>query len=141
MHRGRRTGPRHGATTANTRKYIDFAAENGFRGVLVEGWNPGWDGDWFANGWGFDFTRPTADFDLEGLAAYGAAKGVHLIGHHETACAVRDTMTSHAAPRSRSTTAAGYAVGPAGPAPSMDGRSAIALATSVGSSGSIVGRR
>ncbi len=82
------TGPRHGATTANTKKYIDFAAANGFRGVLVEGWNPGWDGDWFANGWGFDFTRPTADFDLEGLAAYGAAKGVHLIGHHETACAV-----------------------------------------------------
>ena len=82
------TGPRHGATTANTKKYIDFAAENGFRGVLVEGWNPGWDGDWFANGWGFDFTRPTTDFDLEGLAAYGAAKGVHLVGHHETACAV-----------------------------------------------------
>jgi alpha-glucosidase len=82
------TGPRHGATTANTKKYIDFAAANGFRGVLVEGWNPGWDGEWFANGWGFDFTRPTADFDLEGLAKYGAAKGVHLIGHHETACAV-----------------------------------------------------
>lgn len=82
------TGPRHGATTANTKRYIDFAAANGFRGVLVEGWNPGWDGDWFANGWNFDFTRPTADFDLEGLAAYGAARGVHLIGHHETACAV-----------------------------------------------------
>lgn len=82
------TGPRHGATTANTRRYIDFAAANGFRGVLVEGWNPGWDGDWFANGWGFDFTRPTADFDLPALAAYGAGKGVHLIGHHETACAV-----------------------------------------------------
>ena len=65
-----------------------FAASNGFRGVLVEGWNPGWDGDWFANGWGFDYTRPTADFDLQGLAKYGAAKGVHLIGHHETGCAV-----------------------------------------------------
>ena len=82
------TGPKHGATTANTKRYIDFAAANGFRGVLVEGWNPGWDGDWFANGWGFDFTRPTADFDLEGLAEYAAGKGVHLIGHHETACAV-----------------------------------------------------
>lgn len=82
------TGPKHGATTANTKRYIDFAAQNGFRGVLVEGWNPGWDGDWFANGWGFDFTRPTADFDLEALAKYGAGKGVHLIGHHETACAV-----------------------------------------------------
>ncbi len=82
------TGPKHGATTANTKRYIDFAAANGFRGVLVEGWNPGWDGDWFANGWGFDFTRPTPDFDLEVLARYGASKGVHLIGHHETACAV-----------------------------------------------------
>ncbi|MCW4453857.1 glycoside hydrolase family 97 protein [Flavobacterium sp. MXW15] len=82
------SGPKHGATTANTRRYIDFAADNGFRGVLVEGWNPGWDGDWFANGWGFDFTRPTPDFDLEGLAKYAAGKGVHLVGHHETACAV-----------------------------------------------------
>ena len=82
------TGPKHGATTQNTKRYIDFAAANGFRGVLVEGWNPGWDGDWFANGWGFDFTRSTADFDLPGLARYAAGKGVHLIGHHETACAV-----------------------------------------------------
>ncbi|TWH09545.1 MULTISPECIES: glycoside hydrolase family 97 protein [Pseudoxanthomonas] len=82
------TGPRHGATTANTRRYIDFAAKNGFRGVLVEGWNPGWDGNWFANGWGFDFTRSTPDFDLPKLAKYAAGKGVHLIGHHETACAV-----------------------------------------------------
>ncbi|MGN6152685.1 MAG: glycoside hydrolase family 97 protein [Lysobacteraceae bacterium] len=82
------TGPKHGATTANTRRYIDFAAKYGFRGVLVEGWNTGWDGDWFANGWQFDFRKPTADYDLPGLAAYAKAKGVHLIGHHETACAV-----------------------------------------------------
>lgn len=82
------TGPKHGATTANTRRYIDFAAEYGFRGVLVEGWNTGWDGDWFANGWQFDFRKPTADYDLPGLAAYAKAKGVHLVGHHETACAV-----------------------------------------------------
>ena len=82
------TGPRHGATTANTRRYIDFAAEHGFRGVLVEGWNVGWDGDWFANGWGFDFRKPAADYDLKGLAAYAKTKGVHLVGHHETGCAV-----------------------------------------------------
>lgn len=82
------TGPKHGATTANTRRYIDFAAKYGFRGVLVEGWNTGWDGDWFANGWQFDFAKPTADYDLEGLAAYAKSKGVHLVGHHETACAV-----------------------------------------------------
>ena len=58
------TGAKHGATTANTKRYIDFAAENGFRGVLVEGWNVGWDGDWFANGWGFDFRKPTPDYNL-----------------------------------------------------------------------------
>lgn len=87
MHLGAWTwasGPQHGATTANTRRYIDFAAQNGFRGVLVEGWNVGWDGDWFANGETFSFTQPYPDFDLEGLAAYAKGKGVHLIGHHET---------------------------------------------------------
>jgi alpha-glucosidase len=78
------SGPKHGATTANTRAMIDFAAKNGFGGVLVEGWNKGWDGDWFANGEDFSFTQPYADFDLPGLAAYGKAKGVVLIGHHET---------------------------------------------------------
>jgi alpha-glucosidase len=87
MHLGTWTwasGPLHGATTANTRRYIDFAAQNGFRGVLVEGWNVGWDGDWFANGETFSFTQPYPDFDLEGLAEYAKKKGVHLLGHHET---------------------------------------------------------
>lgn len=82
------TGPKHGATTENTKRHIDFAAKYGFRGVLVEGWNIGWDGDWFANGWNFDFSKPTPDYDLQALAAYAKSKGVHLIGHHETACAV-----------------------------------------------------
>ncbi|MGH8240797.1 MAG: glycoside hydrolase family 97 N-terminal domain-containing protein, partial [Steroidobacteraceae bacterium] len=87
MHLGEWTwesGPKHGATTANTRRYIDFAAQNGFRGVLVEGWNVGWDGDWFANGETFSFTHPYPDFDLQGLAEYAKRKRVHLIGHHET---------------------------------------------------------
>jgi alpha-glucosidase len=83
------TGPKLGATTSNTRRYIDFAAANGFRGVLVEGWNPGWDGDWFATGHNFDFTKPTPFFDLEGLAKYAAGKGVRLIGHHETAANIK----------------------------------------------------
>ena len=77
-------GPRHGATNENTRRHIDFAADNGFGGVLVEGWNVGWDGDWFGNGWDYSFTRPYPDFDLEGLAAYARGRGVQLIGHHET---------------------------------------------------------
>lgn len=78
------SGPKHGATTANTKRYVDFAAEHGFRGVLVEGWNEGWDGDWFADGSTFSFTKPYPDFDLEGVARYARAKGVHLVGHHET---------------------------------------------------------
>ncbi len=82
------SGAKHGATTDNTKRYIDFAAANGFRGVLVEGWNVGWDGDWFANGWGFDFRKATPDFDIETLSKYAASRGVHLIGHHETGCAV-----------------------------------------------------
>ncbi|AYA89872.1 MULTISPECIES: glycoside hydrolase family 97 protein [Stenotrophomonas] len=82
------TGPKHAATTAKTKKVIDFAAAHGFRGVLVEGWNPGWDGMWVGNGYDFEFTRATPDFDIEALSAYGLKKGVHLIGHHETGCAI-----------------------------------------------------
>lgn len=78
------SGARHGATTENTRRYIDFAAAHGFRGVLVEGWNVGWDGNWFGHGDEYSFTRPYPDFDIEGLSAYGRARGVRLIGHHET---------------------------------------------------------
>ncbi len=78
------SGPNHGATTEHTRAYIDFAARHGFRGVLVEGWNVGWDGNWFGHGDEFSFTRPYPDFDLEGLAAYARQRGVRLIGHHET---------------------------------------------------------
>ena len=78
------SGPKHGATTANTKAYIDFAAKNGFDGVLVEGWNQGRDGEWFLNGAVFNFTTPYPDFDLAAITAYGKAKGVKLIGHHET---------------------------------------------------------
>ncbi len=78
------SGPKHGATTANALRTIDFAAKNGFTGLLVEGWNKGWDGDWFANGWDFSFTEPYPDFDLPRIQAYALKKGVTLIGHHET---------------------------------------------------------
>jgi alpha-glucosidase len=79
------TGPRHGATTARARQYLDFAAANGMGGTLVEGWNVGWDGDWARNGALFSFTRPTPDFDLAAVAGYARSKGLTLIGHHETA--------------------------------------------------------
>jgi alpha-glucosidase len=78
------SGPQHGATTANAKRYIDFAAKHGFQGVLVEGWNVGWDADWFANGETFSFTQPYPDFDLTAVAAYAQRKGVRLVGHHET---------------------------------------------------------
>ncbi|MCB2065634.1 MAG: glycoside hydrolase family 97 protein [Erythrobacter sp.] len=77
-------GDRHGATTERTRQYIDFAADNGFRGVLVEGWDHGWDGTWFGNGRDFSFTQAYPDFDLHGVTDYARERGVHLIGHHET---------------------------------------------------------
>lgn len=82
-------GPKHGATTENTKKYIDFAAEHGLNGVLVEGWNVGWDGDWTADGTSFSFLKPYPDFDLDGIAKYAAQKKVRLIGHHETAGAAK----------------------------------------------------
>jgi len=80
---------KHGATTANTKRYIDFAAKNGFDGVLVEGWNVGWE-DWFGN-WKenvFDFTTPYPDFNLDEVNAYAKAKGVKMIMHHETSGSV-----------------------------------------------------
>jgi alpha-glucosidase len=79
------SGPKHGATTENAKRYIDFAAEHGFRGVLIEGWNRGWDGDWFGGETGFDFTTAYPDFDLKAVTDYAKSMGVHLVGHHETA--------------------------------------------------------
>ncbi|WMN61377.1 glycoside hydrolase family 97 protein [Pseudoalteromonas xiamenensis] len=78
------SGEKHGATTENTKHYLDFAAKNGFDGVLVEGWNIGWDGDWFFNGDVFSFSKPYDDFDIEAITQYGKQVGAKLIGHHET---------------------------------------------------------
>jgi alpha-glucosidase len=78
------SGPKHGATTRETQEYMNFAAKYGFDGVLVEGWNLGWDGDWFYNGDVFRFAEPYPDFDIEAITNHGRNKGVRLIGHHET---------------------------------------------------------
>ena len=80
---------KHGATTENTKRYIDFAAKNGFDGVLVEGWNIGWE-DWFGK-WKekvFDFTTPYPDFDLKAVNEYAKSKGIKMIMHQETASSV-----------------------------------------------------
>ena len=76
---------RHGANNENVRRYIDFAAENGFDALLIEGWNIGWE-DWFGcqKDFVFDFVTPYPDFDLPGLNAYAHEKGIRLIMHHET---------------------------------------------------------
>lgn len=76
---------RHGANTANVKRYIDFASKNGINGILVEGWNIGWE-DWYGQ-WKenvFDFVTPYPDFDVKELHKYAASKGVKLIMHHET---------------------------------------------------------
>ncbi|MGO4819752.1 glycoside hydrolase family 97 protein [Flavobacterium sp. W22_SRS_FP1] len=80
---------KHGATTENTKRYIDFAAKNGFDGVLVEGWNVGWE-DWNGN-WKeevFDFTTPYPDFDIAAISAYAKSKNVKMIMHNETSGSV-----------------------------------------------------
>jgi len=82
---------KHGATTANVKKYIDFAAKHGFDGVLVEGWNVGWE-DWFGNSkdYVFDFVTPYPDFDLLAIRNYAISQGVEMIMHHETSSSVRN---------------------------------------------------
>ncbi len=78
------SGETHGATTSEVKRYMDFAAKYGSKGVLVEGWNIGWDGDWFFNGDVFDFTKPYDDFNIDEIKAHSKKTGVKLIGHHET---------------------------------------------------------
>ena len=95
MHLGKSTwdyeSGKHGATTKNAKRYIDFAAKNGLKGVLVEGWNTGWN-HWigFDDREGvFDFVTPYPDYDLKEVVRYGKEKGVELIMHHETSAAPR----------------------------------------------------
>ena len=73
------TGPTHGATTENVKRYMDFAARHGFSGVLAEGWNPGW-----GEGEKVTYLKTYPDFDIEEVCRYGASKGVRFIGHTET---------------------------------------------------------
>lgn len=79
---------RHGANTKNAKKYIDFASQNGIKGLLVEGWNTGWD-KWISNDREgvFDFMTPYSDYNFEEVMAYAKEKGVEVIMHHETSAA------------------------------------------------------
>ena len=80
------SGPYHGATTEKVMKYIDFGSKYGFDGLLVEGWNTGWDENWCCTGEGenFDFFHPHPDFDDKAVADYASKKGIRIVGHHET---------------------------------------------------------
>ena len=82
---------KHGAKKENVKKYIDFAATNGFDAVLVEGWNEGWE-DWLGRSkdYVFDFVTPNPDFDVKEIHEYAKSKGVKMIMHHETSGSVRN---------------------------------------------------
>lgn len=88
MHLGEYTwsnGERHGATTENTMKYINYCRSYGIPALLIEGWNESWNGDWVDNGAMFNFTKPYSDFDIKKITDYAKRSGIDLIGHHETA--------------------------------------------------------
>lgn len=78
------SGERHGATTEHAKEYIDACTRLGIEGLLIEGWNNGWDGDWLENGATTDFINAQADFNLPEVAEYAKERGVKLVGHHET---------------------------------------------------------
>ena len=82
---------RHGANTQHVKDYIDFASKHGIKGLLVEGWNVGWE-DWFGKSkdYVFDFVTPYPDFDVKEITEYAKAKGVEMIMHHETSSSVRN---------------------------------------------------
>ncbi|PKL88429.1 MAG: alpha-glucosidase [Ignavibacteriae bacterium HGW-Ignavibacteriae-2] len=76
-------GPKHGATTENVKRYIDFASENNFNAVLAEGWNKGWE-MWGKGNGAFSYTECYPDFDITEISKYAKSKNISLIGHHET---------------------------------------------------------
>ena len=82
---------RHGATTENAKRYIDFASENGIGALLIEGWNTGWE-NWFGDHDRegiFDFVTPYPDYDLNEVVRYAKEKNVQIIMHHETSAAIQ----------------------------------------------------
>jgi len=91
MHIGNKNwspGPEQGATTERAMQYIDFAAKHNIGGVLVEGWNKGWEGEWWKRPATFDFMTPVVGFDMDKVSQYALDKDVRLIGHHETAAGI-----------------------------------------------------
>ncbi len=81
-------GEKQGATTERAKTYIDFAAAHKIDAVLIEGWNTGWEGEWWQRNPTFSFTSPVEDFDLPAVVEYAKSKNVNIVGHHETAAGV-----------------------------------------------------
>lgn len=108
-------GPRHGATTGNAKRYIDFAADHGIGGFLAEGWNTGWE-NWGKPG-AFDYITPYPDYNLEEVVNYAKSKGVAYIGHHETGgdCPGYDTLAEKAFARFKALGIHAVKTGYAGP--------------------------
>ena len=81
----------HAANNTKVKRYIDFASKHGFDGVLVEGWNEGWE-DWFGKckDYVFDFVTPYPDFDVKAIHEYAKSKAVKIIMHHETSGSTRN---------------------------------------------------
>lgn len=77
-------GERHGATTEHAIAYLDACKRLNIDGLLIEGWNNGWEGNWLLAGADSNFTKPMPDFDLPKVTDYAHQLGVELIGHHET---------------------------------------------------------
>jgi alpha-glucosidase len=86
------SGQHHGAKTKRVKEYIDFGSKYGFEGVLVEGWNLGWDEDWCCTGDGekFEFSTPHPEFNDKEIAKYAAEKGIRIVGHHETGTQIKN---------------------------------------------------
>ena len=86
------SGPYHGATTDKVMEYIDFGSKYKFDGLLVEGWNTGWDENWCCTGEGesFGFYHPHPDFDNKKIAKYAKDKGIRIVGHHETGTQIQN---------------------------------------------------
>lgn len=78
------SGERHGASTANALRYINAAKRLGISGLLIEGWNESWDGDWTRNGEIMNHMQPYPDFDIRMVTSYAKSQGIDIIGHHET---------------------------------------------------------
>ena len=83
-------GPKHAANTTHVKKYIDFASKHGFDGLLVEGWNYGWKGDWMGGGTKFNFTKPYSDYDINEVTNYAAENDMYIVGHHETGADIQN---------------------------------------------------